>query len=204
MDVKNISEYVHLSRIVLTADYTDSMAIQELRELMRNLWQYLYCRVCHKLPDRLNRYSDGFACTVCVNHHSINHIQFEDTPKSILSNAIFDGYKKLFAYLQIIPLYNAIPNEDKKMIQLLTEKFRRINGHNYWKNDISNKPHTEVVDSHNNIESNSSPYVQLAIQNGNVQSQTTNIQNQTTNILYTLLTKKNVCIVFYCFFFVYY
>lgn len=193
--------YLMTSRVALQAKYTDPTTWQDMHTLLPNLHQHLSCRVCHKLLDQPNTYSDGFACTVCAN----NQIT-QDT-----SSSIVQCYKKLCAYIQKSPLYDAMcaRNEDQRLVELLTEVIgmsRPKNCHNGLINGAVNKQQIQVVDSLNNIELNSSSnVVQLPVENKiskeyvnvqifDVQSQKHRIQNQT---VINIIPKKKVCVEFF-------
>lgn len=207
MDLKELKDYITTSRIALTTKCTDPINSKEIHTLLQNLRQYLSCRVCHKLPDQLNHYADGFACTLCVNS------QMTEDTSSLTVSTIKQCYMKLCAYIQTSPLYDAICayDENKRMVDLMTEGngvSHSINGFKHFVNGTSNKQQSEIVDSHNNIDLNLSN-IQLPIENDktvnnlnlqvfDVKSPKHKIQNQT--IHNTIHTKKKVLLLFLFFF----
>lgn len=201
MDVRArdlIECYLTTSRVALQANCTDPTTWQEMHTLLPNLHQYLSCRVCNKLLDRPNPHLDDFACTVCVNYKITEHA----------SSSIAQCYKKLCAYIQKSPLYDAMcaRNEDQRLVELLTEVIGvscPINGHNGLMNGNIRKP---VLPTLNSYELNSSPSDHLPggnknkISNEYVNVQIFDMQSQKRSIpsrpLINIISKKKVCIVF--------
>lgn len=174
--------YLMTSRVALQANCTDPTTWQEMHTLLPNLHRHLSCRVCNKLLDEPDPpHTDSFACTACVNHKITERA----------SSSVVQCYKKLCAYIQKSPLYDAMcaRDEDRRLVELLTEVIGvsfPINGHKGLVNGNMKKP----VDALNIFELNSSPGNQLPGENKmsseyvnvqifDVQSQKRRIQNQT-------------------------
>lgn len=190
--------YVLTSRIALRAKCTDPTTWQEMHTLLPSLREYLSCQVCHKLLDRPNPHSDGYACTACVNDQRLEDV----------SSSIIQCYKKLCAYIQKSPLYGIMcsRDEDNRLVELLSEAIempRPINGHNGWVNGTENKQRKEKIIIHKNDELKFSSDIQLPHEN-KMSNELTNLQMFNLNSLngkiqnqpiLNSVPKKKVCII---------
>ncbi|XP_015364743.1 PREDICTED: E3 ubiquitin-protein ligase MSL2 [Diuraphis noxia] len=152
--------YLSTSRIALQAKSIDPLTWQKLHTLLPILHEHLSCRVCHKLPDQLNPYLDGYACTVCVNNQISEN----------MSSTILQCYKKLCAYIHSSPLYKVMCTrvEDKRLVELITEVIgvsRSVNGYSEMVNGTVNKQDTKEEVSKDGIMLISSSDIQLPTEN---------------------------------------
>lgn len=194
--MNNVMEcYLSASRIALQAKSTDPLTWQNLHSSLPKLHEHLSCQVCHKLPDQLNPYLDGYACTVCVNHQIT-----ENT-----SSTILQCYKKLCAYIHSSPVYKVMCTrvEDKRLVEIVTEVIglpRPVFCYSGIINGTLNKQETKGENSEDNITLIPSSDIQLSTENQtsddfidlqlfDVQSQKHKIQNQSA---FNNIPKKKV------------